>query len=75
LPLGEYALDLSTQGSTVTESLIIQSSTEHVDFTLHSLILETSRNELLLIGLVSVIIIVEVVVVVRIWRRVLKKKN
>ncbi|HKM78294.1 MAG TPA: hypothetical protein VJZ03_04400, partial [Candidatus Bathyarchaeia archaeon] len=45
LPLGEYALDLSTQGSTVTESLIIQSSTEHVDFTLHSLILETSRNE------------------------------
>jgi hypothetical protein len=75
LPLGEYALDLSTQGSTVTESLIIQSSTEHVDFTLHSLILETSRNELLLIGLVSVIIMVEVLVVVRIWRRVLKKKN
>ena len=75
LPLGEYVLDLSAQGSTATESLNIQTATEHVDFTLHGLILDTSRNELLLIGLVSVIIIVEVFVVVRIWRRVLGRKN
>jgi len=75
LPLGEYALDLSAQGSTVTQSLIIQNSAEYTDLTIHSLILETSRNQLLLIGLVSVIIMVEVFVVARIWKRVLKKKN
>jgi hypothetical protein len=73
LPLGEYTVSLSAHDSTVTRSFSIQKSTEHVDIMLSGLILEQSRNELLLIGLASAVILIEIFVAIRVWRRVLKR--
>jgi len=73
LPLGVYTVSLSAHDSTVTQSVSLQKSTERFDLTLNGLILEQSRNELLLISLMSAIILIEIFVAVRVWRRVLKK--
>lgn len=73
LPLGAYTFSLSAHDSTVTQSVSVQKSTERVDLTLNGLILEQSRNELLLISLMSAVILIEIFVALRVWRRVLNR--
>lgn len=75
LPLGEYSIDLNVQGATVTQLISLQSSTKQLDISLPGLIIDKSRNELLMIAFVILLILAELLVLVRISGRIRRRKK
>ncbi len=68
LPLGDYKIELTIDGSVATRQFSASNPTEIVTINLNEIVLVESRNQLILTGIVSSIILVEVLVALRLWR-------
>lgn len=76
LPVGQYEIELTTEGSTVASHFSVSHSSEFITLTFTELFLIESRNGLILTGIVSLIIVIEALSAFRLWKPlVIRRRN
>jgi len=68
LPLGNFDIEMAIEGSTITRQFSVRLPSEFIDLKLNELVLAESRTELVLMGAGCLIVIIEALVAVRLWK-------
>ncbi len=75
LPIGDYEAEVTIEGSTVTQQFSIRLPDEFVDLRLNGLLLAESRNGIILAGTGSLIILIEALVAIRLWKSLVARRK
>jgi hypothetical protein len=75
LPVGDYIIEFTVEGNTMTRRVSVNEAMLSIDVQLSELILTESRNGLILAAMAGAIVMIEILVVFRVWRQYLRKRN
>ena len=75
LPIGEYNIQLTAEGSTATRQFTVTQARENMTLTLNEITLTESRNQLVIAAAISVLVVIEAVFLIRLWKAMSKSKK
>jgi len=75
LPIGRYEIEIMIEGSTVRRQFSVRLANEFIDLKLNELVLAESRKGLILAGVGSLIILIEALVAIRLWKNLVARRK
>jgi hypothetical protein len=75
LPIGEYNIQLTAEGSTATRQFTVTHVRENMTLTLNEITLTESRDQLVIAAAISVLVVIEAAFLIRLWKAVSKSKK